>query len=187
MQAVTEKQAQFADAQIANQNRLAELDEIVKQIAVAHKSIIELISLHEKRLDGHDLATQSTNGKLDALINAQVRLEDRQAKLDEIVKQVVESHGSIIDLIRSHDKRLDEHDIAARATDDKLNALIDIQIRLGDRQAQLDEIVSRLDGRQSALDEIVSRLDGRQAQLDEIVNRLDGRQTALDEVVKRIA
>src|SRR5262245_52356093 len=72
VQTVTEKQNQFAEAQKANEVQLAELREIVKQIAVGHKSIVELISFHEKRLDGHDSTEQATDDKLNALIDAQV-------------------------------------------------------------------------------------------------------------------
>jgi chromosome segregation ATPase len=164
LQTVTEKQNQFAEAQKANEVQLAELREIVKQIAVAHESIVELISLHEKRLDGQDVATQAANDKLNALIDAQVGLEDRQAKLDEVVKRVAMAHESIVELISLHEKRFDGQDVATQAANDKLNALINAQAGLEDRQAKLDEVVKRVAVAHESIVELISlhekRLDG---------------------------
>ena len=118
LQTVAANQTQLTEAQIANEARLVKLDEIVKQIAEAHKSIVELIRLHEERLDGHDGALRTTDDKLSALINAQVGLEDRQAKIEE-------SHQLLVQLIRIHDERIDGHDEALQNADGKLDAMIE--------------------------------------------------------------
>ncbi|MGH9754523.1 MAG: hypothetical protein ACREA2_17225 [Blastocatellia bacterium] len=144
-------------ARTESEARLAELNEIVKEIAAAHKSLVELIRSHEERLDGHDLDLRATDEKFNALANAQIGLEDRQAKIEE-------SFQLLVQLVRSHEERIDGHDEALRNADGKLDALIDAQMRFAERGDALTDDIKALVVAQARTDDLIrSRLDRKGA------------------------
>jgi chromosome segregation ATPase len=132
LRTVAGNQAQLTEAQIRYEARQERLDETVKQIAESHQTIIQLVRAQEERIDGHDAMLRATDEKLNALVDAQIGFDSRQARLEE-------SHQLLVQLARIQEERIDGHEATLRATDEKLNALIDAQIGFDSRQARLEE------------------------------------------------
>src|SRR5262247_1260534 len=63
--------------------------------------------------------------------------EARQAHLDEAFKMLIE-------LTRIQEERIDGHDDANKATDEKLYALIDAQVGYESRRAQLETAIQQI-------------------------------------------
>lgn len=106
----------------------------------------------------------------EAQTKARTESDARLAQLDEIVKQIAVAHKSLVELIRTHEERLDGHDLDLRATDEKFNALATAQIGLEDRQAKIEESFQllvqlariqeeRIDGHDEALRQTNGKLD----------------------------
>lgn len=143
----------------------AHLDETVKQIAVAHKSVVELVRRHEERIDGQDVNRRESDERIEALINAQVRHEARREELEEAYKLVARSHATIVKLLERHEERLDGHDRDLERTDGRLDAVIDDQIsarsQAEERGRLLDEKLARLQEAQARADEQIRLLAAR--------------------------
>ncbi|MGH9936413.1 MAG: hypothetical protein ACREAM_09210, partial [Blastocatellia bacterium] len=115
LQTVAGNQARLTEAQIGYEARQARLDETVKQIAEAHKTLIELVRIQEERIDGQDEARQT----LIELVRIQEGRIDGQA----------EAHKTLIELVRIQEERIDGQDEARREADERLDALINAQVR----------------------------------------------------------
>lgn len=99
------------NAQVRYEARQERLEEAFRQVASAHAQLVELLSRHEDRLDGHDEDQARTDGRLDALIDDQIsarrqaeargrlldeklaRLQEAQARTDEQLLLLVERNG----------------------------------------------------------------------------------------------
>lgn len=144
LQTVAGNQARLTEAQIKYETRQERLDETVKQIAESHQTIIQLVRLQEERIDGHDTALRATDEKLTALIDAQIGLESRQARLEE-------SHQLLVQLARIQEERIDGQDEARRDTNARLDALLDSQILLTERVSTLTDDIAALTEQTKAL------------------------------------
>ena|SRR5215471_16052392 len=142
----------------------------------------------DERQDASDSAQQATNAwrreadeRLDALINAQVRYEARQERLEEAFRQVASSHAQLVEMLQLHEDRLDGQDEAALQTDSRLDALIDAQIQLTHQVDTLTGDIAALNGRAAATDE---RLDRMAEKLDRTTDHLDLAVAAIDALVE---
>jgi len=154
LQTVAGNQAQLTEAQIRYEARQERLDETVKQIAESHQTIIQLVRVQEERIDGHDAALRATDEKLNALIDAQIGLESRQARLEE-------SHQLLVQLARIQEERIDGQDEARLHTNTRLDALIDSQIQLTQRVNTLTDDIATLNVRFERTDERLDRISER--------------------------
>ena len=179
LQTVAGNQAQLTEAQIGYEARQTRLEETVKQIAEAHKTLIELVRIQEERIDGQDEARRDFDEGLNALVNAQVRYEARQEKLEEAFRQVATSHAQLVEMLQLHEERLDGHDEADVQTESRLDGLIDAQIDFSERLSQLAAIQAehrkQSEDRGARLDEKLVRLQEAQArtaaQIRMLINR----------------
>jgi hypothetical protein len=170
----------------------ARFDKTVKQIAEAHKTLIELVRIQDGRIDGHDGQHRESDERIEALINSQIRADEhiealinsqarsderiealinsqaryetKQDKLEEAFRLVAVSHAQLVEMIQLHEKRLDGYDEAQARTDGRIDALIDDQIAVR-RQAE---------ERGRILDEKLARLQEAQARADEQIRLLTG-------------
>ncbi|MCG3159732.1 MAG: hypothetical protein JMDDDDMK_00747 [Acidobacteria bacterium] len=156
--------------------RQAMLEKSSLRIAEAHQTLVQMLAHHEERLDGQDVARREADDRLDALINAQVRYEARQERLDAAFRQIAESHQTLVQMLAIHEDRLDAGDKSQSHTDGRLDALLDSQI---DFNARLMEIAEIQAARKREADERGARLDARLAQLAEAQARTDERIRAL--------
>ena len=73
-------------------------------VAQSHAQLVEMIRLHEGRLDGHDEARGRTDGRLDALIDDQIsarsQAEERGRLLDEKLARLAEAQARADEQIR---------------------------------------------------------------------------------------
>lgn len=80
------------------------LEEAFRQVAVSHARLVEMLQLHENRLDGHDEAQEGTDGRLDALIDDQIsareQAEERGRILDEKLARLAEAQVRADEQIR---------------------------------------------------------------------------------------
>jgi len=171
---VAGNQAQLTEAQIKSEARQERLNETVKQIAESHQTIIQLVRMQEERLDGHDIALRATDEKLNALIDAQIGLESRQARLEE-------SHQLLVQLARIQEERIDGQDEARRETNSRLDALIDSQIQLTQRVDTLTGDITALNVRFERTDERLDRIAALQADNAEQIKLLIAAQARTDE------
>jgi len=167
---VVGNQARLTQEQIKLGARQARLDEIIKQVDTSHQALIERLRVQEERVDGHDKWLDAADEKLAAHINAQVKYEVRQERMEEALSQVAESHHIIVQLASAQGERLDGHDKADVQTESRLAALIDAQI-------QLSHNIAALNG---CIDRIGVHLD----QVAEQINSLVTAQTRTDEQIK---
>jgi chromosome segregation ATPase len=174
------------NAQVRYEARQEKLEVAYRQVAVSHTQIVEMLRLHENRLDRTDVANAHTADRFDALINSQIQLTEQvdtltrdieaingraaeheasQEKLEESFRLVASSHSQLVEIIRLHERRLDGDDEAQARTDGRVDALIDDQISA---RAQAEE-------RGRLLDEKLARLQEAQAQADEQIRMLAAR------------
>jgi len=148
--------------------RQAKLEESFRQVAESHAQLVEMLRLHEERLDGHDDVDRGVDEKLKALIDAQVGLEARQARFDE-------SYQLLVQLARIQEERIDGQDEARVHTDARLDALIDSQIALGQRFEQMttriDQIGEHLDQATEAIKALVAAQTRTDEQIRQLVDR----------------
>jgi chromosome segregation ATPase len=139
-----------------------EIERTLQHVAVAIEQITQVAVRVDERQDAADLARRKTDSYIDALVNAQVRYDARQEKLEEAFRQVAESHVRLVELLQLHENRLDSHDQAQERTDGRLDALIDDQISAREHAAERGRI----------LDEKLARLAEAQARADEQIRGL---------------
>jgi hypothetical protein len=70
-------------------------------------------------------------------------IDQRVASLEELAADVREFTKFLRDVIRRHDERLDEHDLAFHQADEKIAALADAQIRTEDALQRLAGTVAQ--------------------------------------------
>ncbi|PYS90551.1 MAG: hypothetical protein DMF64_14790 [Acidobacteria bacterium] len=70
--------------------------------------------------------------------------EERIAKLEEFAADVRSYTQILTEMLRRHDERIDEHDTLFRATDEKIAALTDAQIKTEEALTRLIERVDKL-------------------------------------------
>lgn len=110
--------AKLAQAQYKSELRLAKVEEGFKRIAETHQAVVQMLGLHEGRLDAGDEAQEHTDGRLDALLDAQIdfsqrlaeiasiqaahrlEAEDRGARLDEKITRLAEAQAHAAEQIK---------------------------------------------------------------------------------------
>ena len=152
-----------AEAEERTRETRLKLDKILQEIFDS-----ERLKLKEK---------EEADQRLDALIDAQVKYEARQERLEEAFLQVAESHHLSAQLAGFHGQRLDGHEQANIQTESRLDALIDMQIQLSHRVDALTSDIAALNGR---VDRIGAHLD----QAVEQIKALAAAQTRTDEQIK---
>jgi hypothetical protein len=177
LQLVVRNQTRLSEAQIRFEARQTQLDEVIKQVASSYQSLIESLSVKEERSDGHGRWRGAPDERLTAPVNAQVKYEVRQERLEEAFSQVAESQLIIVQLASVHGERLDAHDKANLQTENRLAALIDAQIQLSHCVEALTSNISTLNG---CIDMIGAHLD----QAAEQIKALATAQTRTDEQIK---
>jgi len=134
-----------------------EIERTLQHVAVAIEQISQVAVRADERQDAADLARRKTDSYIEALVNAQVRYEARQEKLEEAYRLVASSHAQLVEMIQLHEKRLDGQDAAQERTDGRLDVLIDDQISAREhaevRGRRLDEKLARLAEAQARADE----------------------------------
>ncbi|MCI0662789.1 MAG: hypothetical protein L0220_17110, partial [Acidobacteria bacterium] len=197
LQTVAENQAQTTQRQ-------AELEATVQEIAQFHqqalrnhevrqahfdeafKMLIELARIQEGRIDGHDEEHKSTDEKLNALIGTHVGYDSRQALLETAVQQVAVSYQMIVELIQIQEERIDGHDEMHKDTDARLNALIDSQIRVGEKVDKLTADITAVNGRVDRIDERLDRMSERAEAHDQQLIRIGEQLTRIDERLNQV-
>jgi hypothetical protein len=139
-----------------------EIERTLQRVAVAIEQITQVAVRVDERQDAADLARRKTDSYIEALVNAQVRYDARQEKLEEAFRQVAESHVRLVEMLQLHEKRLDGQDAAQERTDGRLDVLIDDQISAREQAAErgrlLDEKLGRLAEAQARADEQIRLL-----------------------------
>jgi len=108
----------LAAAQVGHETRLARVEEGFRRIAEAHQALVQLLGIHDERLDAGDEAQAHTDARLDALITAQIdfnerlaqlaaaqaeqrrEAEERGARLDEKLAQLAEAQARTAEQVR---------------------------------------------------------------------------------------
>jgi len=139
-----------------------EIERTLQNVALSIQQLTQVAVRTDARLDASDSARHEVDERIEALINAQVRYEARQEKLEEAFRLVASSHAQLVEMIRLHENRLDGHDHAQARTDGRLDVLIDDQISA---RSQAEE-------RGRLLDEKLARLAEAQARTDEQIRML---------------
>jgi hypothetical protein len=139
-----------------------EIERTLQRVAVAIEQITQVAVRVDERQDAADLARRKTDSYIEALVNAQVRYDARQEKLEEAFRQVAESHVRLVEMLQLHEKRLDGQDAEQERTDGRLDVLIDDQISAREQAAErgrlLDEKLGRLAEAQARADEQIRLL-----------------------------
>jgi hypothetical protein len=65
-----------------------EIERTLQHVAVAIEQLAQVAVRVDERQDAADLARRKTDSYIDALVNAQVRYEARQEKLEEAFEQI---------------------------------------------------------------------------------------------------
>jgi chromosome segregation ATPase len=173
LQIVVGNQTRLSEAQIRFGARQAELDEVIKQLAMSHQELLERFKAQEERIDGAD----SRNGASDEKLATRVKYEVRQERLEEAFNQVAESQLMIVQLASVHGERLDGHDKANVQTESRLAALIDAQV-------QLSQCVETLASNIAAFSGCIDRIGAHLDQALEQINAFVTAQTRTDEQIK---
>lgn len=108
------------DAQVRYEARQERLEEAFRQVGVSHQMLIQLVGIQEERIDGHDQAQRSTDARFDALIDAQIGLDERIARLATAQsghrRQAEERHARL-------DEKLSQLAAAQARSDERINEL----------------------------------------------------------------
>jgi hypothetical protein len=92
------------NAQVRYEAKQDKLEEAFQLVAVSHAQLVEMIQLHENRLDGHDEAQARADGRIDALIDDQIAVrrqaEERGRILDEKLARLQEAQSRADEQIR---------------------------------------------------------------------------------------
>ena len=116
-------------------------------------------------------------GNLAPLTEAQIRFEAVQAQFDEVIKQVATSHQALIELFRVQEERIDGYNRWRDATDEKIDALINAQVKYGVRQERLEEAFRQVAESRLVLVQLASvhgeRLEGHDNATVHTESRLD--------------
>jgi hypothetical protein len=176
LQIVVRNQSRLSEAQIRFGERQAQIDEALKQVAASQQSLIEHLKVRE---EGRDVWRGASNEKLAGPVNAQVKYDVRQERLEEAFGQVAESQFMIVQLASVHGDRLDGLDKANIQTDNRFAAMIDAQMQLSHCVHALASNIAILNG---CIDRIGSHLD----QAVEQIKALATAQTRTDEQIKQM-
>jgi chromosome segregation ATPase len=133
-----------------------EIERTLQSVALSIQQLSQVAVRTDARLDASDSVRRETDERIEALINAQVRFEARQEKLEEAFRLVAQSHAQLVEMIQIHENRLDGQDQAQERTDGRLDALIDDQISA---RSQAEERGRILDGKLARLSEAQARAD----------------------------
>lgn len=92
------------NAQVRYEAKQDKLEEAFRLVAVSHAQLVEMIQLHENRLDGHDEAQARADVRIDALIDDQIAVrrqaEERGRILDEKLARLQEAQSRADEQIR---------------------------------------------------------------------------------------
>jgi chromosome segregation ATPase len=111
------------NAQVRYEARHERLEEAFRQVAASQAQLVEMLQLHEDRLDGQDEANVHTESRLDALIDSQIRLTER---VDTLTRDIAAVNGR------------------AAATDERLDRMAGMIESLTQAQARTDEQIRTL-------------------------------------------
>ena len=184
LQLIVRNQTSLSEAQIRFGARQAQLDEDIKQVATSYQDLIELIKAQEERIDVHGRRRGASDEKLVERVNAQVRYEVRQDRLEEAFSQVAESQLVIVQLASIHSERLDGHDNANIQTESRFAALIDAQIQLSQCVGALTSNMATLASDIAALNGCIDRIGAHLDKAVEQINALASAQTRTDEQIR---
>lgn len=170
-----------------------EITQNLQRASVAIEQLTQMAVRADKRQDAADAKQQAgevwhhdADERIEALINAQVRYEARQEKLEEAFRQVATAHTQVVEMLQRHEERLDSHDEANIHTEARLDALIDAQIQLIERVDTLTRDIAAINGRAAATDERLATLIEAQARTDEQMKRTDEQMRRTDEIVRSL-
>jgi hypothetical protein len=65
------------NSQVRYEARQEKLEDAFRLVAESHAQLVEMIRLHEGRIDGHDEAQERTDGRLDAVIDGRRETTNR--------------------------------------------------------------------------------------------------------------
>ncbi|HEX5085384.1 MAG TPA: hypothetical protein VFY40_25385, partial [Blastocatellia bacterium] len=142
-----------------------QIERAFQQVAQSIQQLSQVAVRTDARLDAAEAGGREADERVEALINAQVRYEARQEKLEEAFRLVAQSHAQLVGMIQMHENRLDGQDEAQERTDVRLDALIDDQIsarsQAEERGRLLDEKLRLLSEAQARADEQIRALAAR--------------------------
>jgi hypothetical protein len=115
-------------------------------------------------------------------------------EIELIIKQLALSHQTIIEMIQYQEERIDKHDDLFKQTDERINLLIDSNIRLGDKIDALTADVNSLTAdvksltiNINALTTDLTAVNGRLKITEQNINRLIESQAKTDQQIKSLA
>jgi hypothetical protein len=160
----------------------ARFDKTVKQIAEAHKTLIELVRIQDGRIDGHDGQHRESDERIEALINSQIRADEHiealinsQARADERIEALINSQARA-------DERIEALINSQVRANERIEALINSQVRANEHIEALINAQVRYEAKQDELEEAFRLVAVSHAQLVEMIqlheNRLDGHDEA---------
>lgn len=185
------KEGARAASDIARRNRCMTIEEVER--------ILQIVAGNQARFTEAQIDNDARQARLDdavkRLTEAQINNEKRQARLDETLEQITEAHKLLIELVRIQEESLDGFDVAHRATDEKLSALVDAHVGFEARQAKIEESFQllvqlamiqekRIDGHDEAFRQANGKFDAlidAQIRLTERVDTLNGRVDTIGE------
>ena len=101
---VDERIEALINTQVRYEARQEKLEEAFRQVGESHVQLVEMLRIHENRLDGHDQAQERTDSRMDALIDDQIsareQAEQRGRILDEKLARLAEAQARADEQIR---------------------------------------------------------------------------------------
>src|SRR5262249_48562240 len=74
---VDERIEAIINTQVRYEARQEKLEEAFRQVGESHVQLVEMLRIHENRLDGHDQAQERTDSRMDALIDDQISAREQ--------------------------------------------------------------------------------------------------------------
>jgi chromosome segregation ATPase len=161
-----------------------EIERAFQQVALSIQQLTQVAVSTDARLDASDTARREADERIEALINAQVRYEARQEKLEEAFRQVAAAHVQLVEMIRLHENRLDGHDGANAHAESRLDALINSQIQLTERVDTLTTDIAAVNGRVERIGDQLDQAAALQAANAEQIKALIAAQARTDEQIR---
>jgi SHS2 domain-containing protein len=161
-----------------------EIERAFQQVALSIQQLTQVAVGTDARLDASDTARREANERIEALINAQVRYEARQEKLEEAFRQVAAAHVQLVEMIRLHENRLDGHDGANAHAESRLDALINSQIQLTERVDTLTMDIAAVNGGVERIGDRLDQAAALQAANAEQIKALIAAQARTDEQIR---
>jgi len=110
------------NAQVRHEARQERMEEALRQIAGSHQTLVQMLAIHEDRLDAGDESQNHTDGRLDALLNSQI---DFNARLSEIAEIQAAHKREAGERGANLDAKLERLAEAQARTGEQIRALLD--------------------------------------------------------------